>query len=76
MKKVRGDKPLEVIIYIMKMSQGNSLYSYLYLKHVKMSCFSFYLFSSTKSENRRVEQVLHWWGGVAPVGVESWWERG
>jgi hypothetical protein len=33
-------------------TQENYLYSYLYLKLVKTPCFSFYLFSSTKSENR------------------------
>jgi hypothetical protein len=38
----------------MEMSQRNSLYSYLYLKQAKMSFFLF--FSSTKSENNRVEQ--------------------
>jgi hypothetical protein len=63
------DEPIEVIIHIyMEISQGNSLCSYLYLKQAKMS---FSLFSSTKSENRRVEQVL--W-----VGREGWypWEGG
>jgi chloramphenicol O-acetyltransferase len=53
----------------MEIPQVNSLYSYLYLKETKMSCFSFYLFSSTKSINRRTEQVLprregwHQWEG-------------
>jgi hypothetical protein len=42
----------------MEIPQGNSLYSYLYLKNPKMSYFSFYLFSSAKSETGRVEQVL------------------
>jgi hypothetical protein len=42
----------------MKMSQGNSLHSYL--KQTKMSFFSF-----TKSENRRAEQVLP--GFLVPV---------
>jgi hypothetical protein len=44
----------------MDITQGNSLCSYLYLKLAKMPCFSFYLlcFSSTKSENRRADQVL------------------
>jgi hypothetical protein len=67
MKKIRGGKPIGVIIHIyMEISQGNTLYRYLYLKHTKMSCFSLYLLSffSTKSENRKVEQVL-------PRG-ESW----
>jgi hypothetical protein len=40
----------------MEIPQGNSMYNYLYLKQTKMSCFSFYLFSSVKSENRKVEQ--------------------
>jgi hypothetical protein len=42
----------------MEIPQGNYLYSYLYPKQTKMSCFSFSLFSSVKSENRRAEQVL------------------
>jgi hypothetical protein len=54
--------------------------SYLYLKQAKMSCFSFnhfssfsfqfYLYYSTKLENRRAEQVLLW--------EEDWhlWEGG
>jgi hypothetical protein len=55
MKKNRGDEPIGVIIHIyMEISQGNSLCSYLYLKQAKMSFF----FSSIKSENRRMEQVL------------------
>jgi hypothetical protein len=57
----------------MEISQGNSLYSYLYLKLAKMSCFSFYLFSSAKSENRRVEQAER--GGLAPVGGGRWWGK-
>jgi hypothetical protein len=57
--KIRGDKSIGVIIHIyMEISHRNSLYSYLYLKQAKMSCFSFSLFSSTKSENRRKEQAL------------------
>jgi hypothetical protein len=44
----------------METTQGISLYSYFYLKLTKMPYFSYYLlcFSSTKSENKRVEQVL------------------
>jgi hypothetical protein len=42
----------------MEIAQGNSLYSYLYPKQTKMSCFSFYLFCSAKLENRRAEQIL------------------
>jgi hypothetical protein len=46
MMKIRGDKPVRVIIHIyLKISQGNSLCSYLYFKQAKMSCFSFYHFS-------------------------------
>jgi hypothetical protein len=47
---IRGDKPIVVITHIcIEISQGNSLYSYLYLKLAKISCFSFYFFS----ENQR-----------------------
>jgi hypothetical protein len=39
---------------------GICLYSYLYLKLAKMLCVSIipYVFSSTKSENKRAKQVL------------------
>jgi hypothetical protein len=40
------------------------------LHHV--SLFIFYAFSSTKSENRRAEQVLQWGVGVGTVGRETW----
>jgi hypothetical protein len=46
------------------------LYSYFYLKLAETLCNSFYVFSSTKSENRRVEQILPGVGVLAPVGVE------
>jgi hypothetical protein len=52
---------------------------YLYLKHVKMSFFSSFLFSSTKSkigENRRVEQALQGVGGLIAVGGKRWWGKG
>jgi hypothetical protein len=69
MKKIRGDEPIVYIIYIyMEISQGNSLWSYPYLKQAKMSCFLFYLFSSTKSENKKAKQVL-------PMG-EDWHKCG
>jgi hypothetical protein len=56
MKKIRGYKPIRVIRHIsIEISQGKSLCSYLYLKQAKMS---FFLFSSTKSENRGTEKVL------------------
>jgi hypothetical protein len=50
----------------MGLTQGNSMYNYLYPKLTKMPCFSYYLlwfFSPTKSENRREEQVLPGKGG-------------
>jgi hypothetical protein len=47
------DEPIEIIIHLYtEMSQGNALYSYLYLKQAKTS---FFLFSSTNSKNRRAE---------------------
>jgi hypothetical protein len=62
MTKIRGDKTIGVTIYLYtEISLGNSLCSYLYVKTTKMSffcvCFIFSLFSSTKSEKRRVEKV-------------------
>jgi hypothetical protein len=48
----------------MKISPGNSLYSYL--KQTKMSFFSF-----TKLESRRAEQVLS--GDLVPVEGERRW---
>jgi hypothetical protein len=65
MKKIRGVKLIGVIMHIyMEISQGNALCSYLYF---------FFHFSSTKSENRKVEQVLHQGGEgggreLVPVG--------
>jgi hypothetical protein len=59
MKRIRGDKPVGVITHIyMEMSQGNSLYSCLYPKLSHVFHFVFSLFSSTKSGNRKTEQVL------------------
>jgi hypothetical protein len=59
-------------------TQGNLLCSYLYLKLIKHHIFHFifYVFSSTKLENRRVEQIL--WGirGLASLEGESGRERG
>jgi hypothetical protein len=54
----------------MEISQGISLCSYLYLKQQKCLVFLciFYLFSSTKSENRRAEQVLPRGKWVTPAG--------
>jgi hypothetical protein len=59
MKENSRDEPIGIILHIyMEISLGNSLCSYLYLKLAKMSFFSFFFFYSTKSENKRVEQVL------------------
>jgi hypothetical protein len=60
MKKIRRDKSSGVIIYIyMEISQGNQLCNY---PNLKVKCcffhFLFSLFSSTKSQNRRAEQIL------------------
>jgi hypothetical protein len=68
-KEKRGEEPIQVVLHIfMEMSHGNSLYNYL--KQTKMSFY----FSSTKLENRRVEQVLPV-GGVVPVGGGRMWEK-
>jgi hypothetical protein len=44
--------------------------SYLYLKQAKMSIFFFFHFSSTKLENRKVEQILPR-GGVGTSGKKE-----
>jgi hypothetical protein len=56
-----------IYIYIYGNATGNSLCSYL--KQAKISFFSF-----TKSENRRVEQVLL--GGLVPEGERRRWGKG
>jgi hypothetical protein len=67
MKKIKGDKPTGVIIHIyMEISQGNSMYSYFYLKQAKMTCFSLYLFSFFSLQNWRTSPAHR--GGLAPVG--------
>jgi hypothetical protein len=73
MMKIRGDKPVGVIIHIyMEILQGNSLCSYLYLNQVKLPCFSFSLFSSTKLENKGLNQVLpRFVGGISTSGVRK-----
>jgi hypothetical protein len=63
-----------VILLCVEATLGISLYSYLYLKLAKMICLS-YVFSSTKSENKRAEQVLPGRGGEAK-GDERGWEEG
>jgi hypothetical protein len=77
-KKNRGDEPIGIIINIcMEISQVNSLVDILISNYQKCYIY-FFLFSSTKSENRRVEQVLPWgseqlvpmgWGKVVGKGV-------
>jgi hypothetical protein len=70
--KNRGDEPMQVIIHTyIEISQRNSLCRFL--KQTKISFFSF-----TKSEKRRVEQILpggrdlyHWKRGG---GRERIWE--
>jgi hypothetical protein len=59
-KRSGRDEPIWVVILIfMEATQGISLYSYLYLKLAYHHVFLFsYVFSSTKLENKRVEQVL------------------
>jgi hypothetical protein len=61
MKRSGKEKPIWVVIHIcMETTLRISPYSYLYLKLAKTLCFSYYLyvFSSTKSEKKREEQVL------------------
>jgi hypothetical protein len=60
-KKCGRDEPMLFAIHkCIEVMLGISLYSYLYLKIAKSYVFLIisYAFSSTKSENKRVEQVL------------------
>jgi hypothetical protein len=62
-------------------TQGNSLCSYLYVKLSKtlVFLFIFYVFSSTKLENRKAKQILPecvWGCWVALVGGRRWWGKG
>jgi hypothetical protein len=73
MKKIKGDKPIGIIIHTyMEISQENSLYSYLYLKQAKMSCFSLYLVSFFSYKIGEQEGI------TSPAKGESWhqWEEG
>jgi hypothetical protein len=68
-KKNREDEPIQIKIHIyMQMSQENSLCCCL--KKTKMS----FLFSFTKLENRRVEQVLSGKSGIS--GRRRLWVKG
>jgi hypothetical protein len=78
-KRSGRDEPIWVVIHMcMETKQGISLYSYLYSILAKMPCFSYYLlvFSSTKSENRKKEQVLpKSGGGGVSIGGMEWWHK-
>jgi hypothetical protein len=74
MSIIREDKPVGDIIHLyMEIPQGNSLYSYFYLKQTKMSCLSFSLFCKIEQEGAtgpaQGEQV-------APVGTGRWQRKG
>jgi hypothetical protein len=60
-KRSGKDEPVWVVIHMcMEATLGISLYRYFYLNWQKCSVFLIisYVFSSTKSENKKVEQVL------------------
>jgi hypothetical protein len=84
-KRTGRGKSIESVIHIhMGIAQGNSLCSYLYLRLAKchISPSVFYVYSSTKSESRRAEQVLSGGGErcgsgqLAPVGRGMWGRQG
>jgi hypothetical protein len=74
-KRTRVYEPTVVVIHIcMEIRQGNCLYSYLYIKLVRMFCFSsFFIFSSAKSDNRTAVQVLQ--GDDVSTGGRERWQR-
>jgi hypothetical protein len=59
-KRSGRDEPICVAIHMyLEATLGISLYSYSYLKLAKLAMFFFlYVFSSTKSENKRMDWVL------------------
>jgi hypothetical protein len=74
-KRIRGDEPIGVVIYvIMEISQGNSPCSYLYLKLVKTSWFSFlsFIFFLLQNQRKGGRNRSH------PGEGDAWhqWERG
>jgi hypothetical protein len=83
-KKNGGDKPNQAIIHRIyvytqniciytEVPQGNALCSYL--KQAKMAFYCL-LFSYTKSENRRAEQVLPRGRVFVPEGGARMWGNG
>jgi hypothetical protein len=61
-KRTRRDEAIGVVIHIcMETTQGNFLYSYLYVKLGKTSCFSFHLLCFSFYKIGRG-------AGLAPVG--------
>jgi hypothetical protein len=68
MKKIRGDKPIEVIIYI-EISQGNFLHSYLYLKQAKITFFSFFHLQNQRTGGWNRSCPV---GDLVPVGGGRW----
>jgi hypothetical protein len=68
------DEPIRVIIYLyMKISQGNSLYNYFYLKQAKCH-FSFFLLLQNwriGGQNRSFPRM----GRLVPVGGGKEWGK-
>jgi hypothetical protein len=70
-KRSGRDEPMWIVIHMcMETTQEISLHSFLYLKLAKTPCslIIFYVLSSTKSENRRAEQILPGGGGRGGMG--------
>jgi hypothetical protein len=83
MKRTGREELIGVVIHIcMGAAQGISLCSYLHLELGKchVSLFIFYVFSPTKSENRRTGSASGWVGGgelasLGVVGGAMWWAK-
>jgi hypothetical protein len=72
-KRTGRDEPIWVVTHMHGNNTRKLPMYYLYLKLAKTPCSSmFYVFSSTKLENRREEQFLPRAGG----GGWYWWEQG
>jgi hypothetical protein len=80
MKTIMGNKTIGFInIYIyLKISQGNSMSSYLYLKQAKYVMFLFLCFLFFLRQNQRIEgqNKSAQEEGLAPVGVGRYQGKG
>jgi hypothetical protein len=76
-RTTRGESIGAVIHIFMETAQGDFLYSYLYLKSAKMSCFILYVMLFLL-QNQRTGVGNRFFGvhGWHWLGVGRWWGKG